>query len=137
MLVLRGGTVVDADADRTIDATDRYVAPGLIDAHVHLVLDGRADASSLDGESATAQGLRAAAHLREAVRAGITTVRDLGGPPTLAVDAREAVAHGTLAGPRVVPACSNITMTGGHGHQIGGCEVDGPTEARKAARRQL
>jgi imidazolonepropionase-like amidohydrolase len=161
MLVLSGGTVVDADGERTgdvvveddtitavgfdhgtegaetVDATDGYVVPGLIDSHVHLALDGRADTTSLRHESETALAYRASAHLREAVRAGVTTVRDLGGPSTLAMDARDAVADGTLPGPRVVPAGANITMTGGHGHHIGGCEADGPDEVRKAARRQL
>jgi len=161
MLVLSGGTVVDADGERTadvvvedetitavgfdhgaddtetIDAEGLYVAPGLVDAHVHLALDGRPDTSSLRHESETALAYRASAHLREAVRAGVTTVRDLGAPSTLAVDARDAVAEGTLEGPRVVPAGANITMTGGHGHHIGGCEADGPAEVRKAARQQL
>jgi imidazolonepropionase-like amidohydrolase len=161
MLVFRGGTVVDADgrreadvvvengeirqvsaapsvdADRTVDVSDRYVVPGLINAHVHLALDGRPDPSSMAEESGTMLAYRAAATLRGAVRAGVTTVRDLGAPSTLSVDARDAVAEGVLAGPRVVPAGATITMTGGHGHQLGGREVDSPTEARKAAREQL
>jgi len=161
MLVLSGGTVVDTDGERTadvvveddritavgfdhgveeadeIDAEDSYVVPGLVDAHVHLALDGRPDTSSLQQESETALAYRASAHLREAVRAGVTTVRELGAPSTLAMDARDAVADGVLEGPRVVPAGANITMTGGHGHHIGGCEADGPAEARKAARQQL
>jgi imidazolonepropionase-like amidohydrolase len=161
MLVLSGGTVVDADGERTadvvvedgtitavgfdhgaddaqtLDADGLYVAPGLVDAHVHLALDGRPDTSSLRHESETALAYRASAHLREAVQAGVTTVRDLGAPSTLAMDARDAVAEGTLEGPRVVPAGANITMTGGHGHHIGGCEADGPDEVRKAARQQL
>jgi imidazolonepropionase-like amidohydrolase len=161
MFVLAGGTVVDADGERTADvvveqeeitavgfdhgtgdtgtveADGLYVAPGLVDAHVHLALDGRADTTSLRHESETALAYRASAHLRGAVRAGVTTVRDLGAPSTLAMDAHDAVAEGVLEGPRVVPAGANITMTGGHGHHIGGCEADGPAEVRKAARRQL
>jgi len=161
MLVLSGGTVVDADGERTadvvveddtitavgfdhgtedadeVDAEGLFVAPGLVDAHVHLALDGRADTTSLTAEAQTMLAYRAADHLRSAVHAGVTTVRDLGAPNTLAMDARDAVAEGVLQGPRVVPAGANITMTGGHGHHIGGCEVDGTAEARKAARTQL
>jgi imidazolonepropionase-like amidohydrolase len=161
MLVVRGGTVVDAsgeraadvavedgeiaaveagagaDIDQTIDAEGAYVVPGLVDAHVHLALDGRPNTDSLTRENETMLTYRAADHLQQTVRAGVTTVRDLGGPPTLAIDAREAVAEGVLEGPRVVPAGANLTMTGGHGHQIGGGEVNGADEARKAARRQL
>jgi len=161
MLVLSGGTVVDADGERTadvvvkedeitavgfdhgadeaetVDAEGLYVTPGLVDAHVHLALDGRPDSSTLQHESETALAYRASAHLRDALQAGVTTVRDLGAPSTLAMDARDTVAEGVIEGPRVVPAGANITMTGGHGYHIGDCEADGPAEVRKAARRQL
>lgn len=160
MLVVRGGTVVDAagrreadvavedgevvavgpgldvDAERSIDATDRHVVPGLVDAHVHLVLDGRPDLESVAEEPTPLQSYRASARLRETVRAGVTTVRDLGGPGTLTVDAARAVREGVIAGPRVVAAAENITMTGGHAYR-NGREADGVAEARTAAREQL
>jgi imidazolonepropionase-like amidohydrolase len=160
MLVVRGGTVVDtagvreadvavedgtitavgsglaADADRTIDASGRFVAPGLVDSHVHLMLDGRPDPMSVAGESEAMHSYRAAARLREAVRAGVTTVRDLGAPGMVGVDAARAVEAGVLEGPRVVAAGETITMTGGHTHYTG-YEVDGAAEAREAARTQL
>ncbi len=158
MLAIRGGTVADVDgtreadvavedgrivavgevgsADETIDTSGRYVAPGLIDAHVHVTFDARPDPSSTHREPETLLALRAAANLEAAVRAGVTTVRDLGAPGTLGPDARRAVAEGVIRGPRVVPAAQNIVMTGGHGHWFGR-EADGPYEVRKAVREQL
>ncbi len=145
MHVLKNGTVVDADGVREADvgrgdtATDvsgQFVAPGLIDAHVHLMMDGRPDVATAQGESDFDHAYIAAANLRKAVEAGVTTVRDLGATGTLALDAGRAVAEGRLVGPRVLACGENVVMTGGHGHWFGR-EADGPDEARKAAREQL
>jgi imidazolonepropionase-like amidohydrolase len=162
MHVLRGGTVVDADGSREADVgladgeivavgdvdgtrreieeeTDvsgRYVAPGLIDAHVHLTMDGRPDVSDYREASTATLAFAAAENLRDALAAGVTTVRDLGTPDGIALDAKRAVAAGAIAGPRVLAAGRNVVMTGGHGHWFGR-EADGPAEVRKATREQL
>ncbi|WP_435063727.1 amidohydrolase family protein [Halobaculum sp. EA56] len=158
MHVLRNGTVVDAEGtreadvaiedgeivavgdvgrgDSETDASGRYVAPGLIDAHVHLMMDGRPDVATAQDESAFDHAYIAAANLREAVEAGVTTVRDLGANGSLAIDAGRAVEEGRIVGPRVLAAGENVVMTGGHGHWFGR-EADGPDEVRRAAREQL
>ena len=160
MLVLRGGTVVDADGareadvaveadeivavgddvpddpDEEIDASGRVVAPGLVDAHVHLTMDGRPDPSSTHGDTEAEMAYRVAATLQDALDAGVTTVRDLGAPGSVALDAARAVERGVLAGPRVLACGENVVMTGGHGHWFGR-EADGVAEVKKAAREQL
>ncbi|GAB7092863.1 amidohydrolase family protein [Halolamina litorea] len=160
MQLLEGGTIVDADGtldadvliddgtielvgdasdenvDSRIDVSGRFIAPGMIDTHVHLMMDGRPDAESVQGDSEAAMAFRAAENLRNAVRAGVTTTRDLGAAATLAIDARDAVADGQVLGPRVQAAGKNVVMTGGHGHWFGR-EADGPHEVRKAVREQL
>ena len=104
MHVLRNGTVVDADGTREADVgvedgeivavgdvgdgeteTDvsgRFVAPGLIDCHVHLMMDGRPDVATAVAESDFDRAYIVAENLRAAVEAGVTTVRDLGGTGT-------------------------------------------------------
>ncbi len=127
------------DADDSVTETDvsgRVVAPGLIDAHVHLMMDGRPDVATAVSDSDYTASYRAASNLRAAVEAGVTTVRDLGSRGPLALDAGEAVAAGDIAGPRVVACGRNVIMTGGHGNWFGR-EADGPAEVRKAAREQL
>ena len=127
--------VDDGDLER-VNASDRVVAPGLIDAHVHVMMDGRPDVSTAVSDSDYAASYRAASSLDAAVSAGVTTVRDLGSRGTLALDAGEAVADGALDGPRVLACGRNVIMTGGHGNWFGR-EADGPAEVRKAAREQL
>ncbi|WP_418285541.1 amidohydrolase family protein [Halorubrum sp. DTA46] len=165
MYLLRGGRVVDADGTRMadvavtdgeivavgedvetefdgdaepteVDVSGTVVAPGLIDAHVHAMMDGRPDVATAVGESDYTASYRTARNLRDAVETGVTTVRDLGARGRLALDAGEAVAEGTLVGPRVRACGRNVIMTGGHGNWFGR-EADGPAEVRKAAREQL
>ena len=160
MNVLRGGRVVDVDGTRAADVaiadgdivavgdidgdgdateTDvsgRVIAPGLIDSHVHVMMDGRPDVATAVSDSDYTASYRAASNLQAAVETGVTTVRDLGSRGTLALDAAEAVDTGTITGPRVVACGRNVIMTGGHGNWFGR-EADGPAEVRKAAREQL
>ncbi|ELZ38721.1 metal-dependent hydrolase family protein [Halorubrum tebenquichense] len=129
--------VDEADGEvTTVDADGRVVAPGLIDAHVHAMMDGRPDVSTAVSDSDYTASYRTASNLAAAVEAGVTTVRDLGSRGTLALDAGEAVAAGDLDGPRVLACGRNVIMTGGHGNWFGR-EADGPAEVRKAAREQL
>ena len=159
MLVLRGGTIVDAggsragdvaiaddriyevgdvsvEPEREIDVSGSYLTPGLIDCHVHLGMDGRPVVSSHRLENTFEPAYRTVDNLRGALESGVTTVRDLGGWGTHAIDAARAVETETIVGPRVVPSGEAITMTGGHGHWFGR-EADGPDEVRTAAREQL
>ncbi len=127
-----GEDAVDAETD----ASGSVVAPGLIDAHVHVMMDGRPDVATAVSESDYTASYRAAGNLRDALEVGVTTVRDLGSRGTLALDAGEAVAAGEIDGPRVLACGRNVIMTGGHGNWFGR-EADGPSEVRKAAREQL
>ena len=113
------------------------VTPGLIDAHVHLLLDASASPiANLQELSLTGRVLLAQRNMRSQLSAGVTTVRDLGGPSNVAVDLGKAVAEGRLSGPRILSSGRNLTMTGGHGHKLG-LEADGPDALRRAVRGEL
>ena len=140
-VAVEGGDIVavgDApdDADEEIDAGGQFVAPGLVDAHVHLMMDGRADPATATDDGEAALAYRATANLRDALDAGVTTVRDLGASGSVALDARRAVERGVVEGPRVLACGENVVMTGGHGHWFGR-EADGVAEVKKAVREQL
>ena len=74
--------------------------------------------------------------MRQQLTAGVTTVRDLGGPGGIAVALAKAVEAGKLTGPHVLSSGRNITMTGGHGHFLG-TEADSESAVRAAARAEL
>jgi imidazolonepropionase-like amidohydrolase len=117
----------------------RTLTPGLIDVHVHLQFDGVADFAAEGRELTPAfAALKAAANLRRHLEHGVTTVRDLGGIGGVSCDVGRAVERGMIPGPRVFAAGRALTITGGHGHNVGFArEVDGADEVRKAVREEI
>jgi imidazolonepropionase-like amidohydrolase len=128
----------DAPSDaEVIDASAYTVLPGLIDCHVHLVFSA-SDNPLRDVYQDDDQRLllRAVAAARQALGAGVTTLRDLGGRGGVTFRLRDAINDGLIRGPRILPAGSPITITGGHCHFLR-LEADDETGVRAAARRQL
>jgi imidazolonepropionase-like amidohydrolase len=80
--------------------------------------------------------LKAFKNARAFLRAGVTTVRDLGANGTMVIELARAIEHGVVEGPRIVAAGRGLTSTGGHGREIGRV-ADGVDEMRKAAREQI
>ncbi len=129
-----GAMSADAGAPADLDISGCTVLPGLIEGHAHLCFNAAADWRAVyDSDSPGRMLLRMAANAHSMVRAGITTVRDLGAPTALAIEMREAIAAGLAAGPDLVVSGAPITTTGGHCHFMGG-EADGEVEIRKAVR---
>lgn len=104
-----------------IDLGDRILLPGLMDMEVNLLMGGRGEtglASSVQDDPPTRM-LRAVGNARRTLRAGFTTVRNLGlfvktGGYLLDVALGKAIDAGWIDGPRIVPAGHAITPTGGH-----------------------
>lgn len=120
-----------------VDLGDVTLMPGLVDAHVHLVWDTSAKPHEVvERESRALTVLRCAKNAALHLRAGVTTVRDLGATDGLSIDVARAVELGLLPGPRVVAAGRAIAMTGGHGWFLGR-EADGADAVRRAAREEM
>ena len=134
-------TVTDAEPDSTdepaLNLGGKTVVPGFINCHVHLCLDGSPDPiTAWASRSLTENVLIAGKQAETTVKAGITTVRDLGGIDGVDLGLKKTINDGVIPGPRMLVSGRVLCMTGGHGHVIGR-EVDGPDEARKGAREQL
>jgi imidazolonepropionase-like amidohydrolase len=104
-----------------LDVGDLTLLPGLMDMEVNLLLGGPNHESPLNPvqDDPALRTLRAVANARRTLRAGFTTVRNLGlfvqtGGLLLDVALKKAIDFGWIDGPRVVPAGHAITPTGGH-----------------------
>jgi len=94
-----------------IDAKNQVLIPGLIDAHIHLmVVDNFEDAIYKDDQSYIA-ALATKAAERMLLR-GFTTIRDAGGPVS---GIKEAIDTKYVKGPRIFPSNAFISQTSGHG----------------------
>lgn len=162
VIVIRGNrieSVSDASSAKTpagaseMDLSKQTVLPGLIDSHTHIFLQGEDPAKGGYDANILTQGLalravRAGVAARRALEQGFTTLRDVEteGAGYGDVGIKQAINLGYIPGPRLFVVTRAISTTGGYmlegyapeldmpkGAQI----VDGPVEARKAAREQL
>ena len=104
-----------------LDLGDVTLLPGLMDMEVNLLMGGRGETLALSPvqDDPPLRMLRAVGNARRTLRAGFTTVRNLGlfvktGGYLLDVALAKAIDAGWIDGPRVVPAGHAITPTGGH-----------------------
>jgi imidazolonepropionase-like amidohydrolase len=162
VVVIRGNkieSVVDAaDAKiptgaTVIDFSHSTVLPGLIDSHTHIFLQGEVPADGgydiqLLKYPLAYRAARATVSARRALEQGFTTLRDVEteGAGYGDVGIKQAIEEGIIPGPRLFVVTRAISTTGGYplegyapeievpkGAQL----IDGPVEARKAARQQL
>src|ERR1039457_1563180 len=138
---------------KVIDLSNATVLPGLIESHTHIFLQGEDPA--LGGYDIQLlkfplayRAARATVSARRALEQGFTTIRDMEteGAGYGDVGIKMAVEQGYIPGPRIFTTTRGISTTGGYplegyapeiqvpkGVQI----IDGPVEARKAAREQM
>lgn len=99
---------------RQIDMGGKTLVPGLIDMHVHL--DSLAEVGGYNGLQYTDSfwTVVAANNARKMLRAGFTTVRNVGSGQYNDVGVKQAIDQGYATGPRIVPAGHALGATGGH-----------------------
>lgn len=93
-----------------IDAQGGTIMPGLIDTHVHIMLENP-NIFNLAQMPFSLHFYRAVDYMRRTLDAGITTVRDAGGAD---LGVKQAVEDGLVAGPRMQISISILSITGGH-----------------------
>ncbi len=163
VVLVQGNKILDAGSNlavpndaRVIDLGEATLSPGFMDAHTHLTLDFYSEnydelrLKSLEktqGEIAFDCIPRA----RATLRAGFTSVRDVGSEFFSDVALRKAIAAGLIEGPRMLVASKGIGATGGHfdrsdgfrdglfGRQMDYTDgiADGPDAIRKAVRYEV
>ena len=132
------GSVEIPDGAEQIDAKGTWLIPGLMNMHVHLglILPGKMKAE-LANESEAALALRMAAAAREALQAGVTTIRLPGDTAHADLALMRAINKGQADGPRIFSSGESLTITAGHGSKGAKRNYDGPDELVKAARTQI
>jgi len=141
---IRSGIAPPADAP-LIDLTGHTLLPGLIDMHVHL--DGRPEYGGYSSLQFTDRfwTVLGVANAERMLKAGFTTVRNVGASDYNVVGLDQAIEQGWVIGPRIVGAAHSLGATGGHcdstflppSFEVTGVAVgDGPEELRKRVREQ-
>jgi imidazolonepropionase-like amidohydrolase len=130
---------------RRIDLGEATILPGLIDMHVHLTSNpkyGGYSGLQFTDSFWVAQG---AGNAGRTLRAGFTTVRNVGSDNYADVGLKQAVEEGWIEGPRIVPVAYALGATGGHCDETflppsferkSPAMGDSPEELRKRVREQ-
>jgi imidazolonepropionase-like amidohydrolase len=151
--VYAAGTRPPPPGAEVLDLGNSTVLPGLIDCHTHIFLQGEIPAAGgydiqLLKFPAAYRAARAVVAARRALEQGFTTIRDVEteGAGYGDVGIKQAIDEGYIPGPRMFVATRAISSTGGYNLEgyapeivvpKGAQLIDGPVEARKAAREQL
>ncbi|MGZ4311100.1 MAG: amidohydrolase family protein, partial [Solirubrobacteraceae bacterium] len=127
------------DGARVLDLGGRMLIPGLINIHVHV--QGH-EPHLVHGAEPLLPGTSAhflQARLRDTLRMGVTTLRNVGSQRLQPQEARQAMRYGAFRGPRLLTCGLIISATAPGGRFYGAMyrEADGPDEMRKAVREQL
>lgn len=135
----------DLTGVEVIDLSDKFVMPGLIDAHLHVNMNGEPDPMpALGVQTLGYVTLKSAKYAEADLMAGFTTVRDEGGIGFTDIAVRDAINQGLINGPRMFCSGIPIGTTGGHcdshynpyikEEMPFGQIIDSPDAGRKAAR---
>lgn len=137
------GSITTAPDATIVDMAGATLLPGLSDSHVHLTSRSDVHGYRRLTVSTPRAAISGVANARKTLRAGFTTVRNLGAPGFADVDLKNAIDEGEVPGPRIIPAGRSLGITGGHCdsnllpyeyNQTAGGVADGPWAARNKVR---
>lgn len=157
VIVIDGATIQSIggavpEGARVLDLGDVTLLPGLFDMHTHLSIGRSNDDDILPprrfGSGPPDAALQASVNARATLLAGFTTVRECGANDFIDVALKRAIERNAAIGPRITPSGYQISMTGGHGDNVGFAPgefeltwkqgvADGPEQLLAAVRNQI
>ena len=129
-----------------IDMKGAYLLPGLSDSHVHLTSTSTDNGYQGLGVSLPRATISGVVNAERTLRAGFTTVRNVGAGGYADVALRDAIMDGDIPGPRIIPAGVALGITGGHcdtnllpfeDHDYAEGVADGPWAVRRKVRQNV
>ena len=147
---IEAGFRAPAAGDRVIDLRQGTLMPGWFDMHVHITGE-YSRTTEIDGYKLNEGDvvLDGVVYAERTLKAGFTTVRDLGDAYLASISLRKAINAGKVPGPRIVAAGKAIASTGGHADPTNGWArkfpanpgpadgvVNGVEDARQAVRQR-
>jgi imidazolonepropionase-like amidohydrolase len=147
---IENGFRTPAVGDRVIDLRNGTLLPGLFDMHVHLTSE-YSKTAEIDNykQNEGDVAIEGVMYAERTLRAGFTTVRDLGDEYRAGIALRNAINAGKVPGPRIVAAGKAIATTGGHADPTNGWArkfpanpgpddgvINSAEDARKAVRQR-
>ncbi len=119
-----------------IPGKGRWITPGFINAHVHVIMEPADPESNIKVETPQRRTIRSAENLKKYLYSGVTYIRDAGGPDYANIETQRCLREGMIEGPGMLTPVRALSITGGHGKQWARI-CDGQEEVRKAVREMV
>ncbi len=145
---IQPGEVSGTNGAKIIDLSNQFVMAGLIDSHTHILSQQEPNRREITvTRTSEYSALLGVEFGMRTLRAGFTTIRNVGGDRNAIFALRDAINEGVVMGPRIRASGQGITPTGGHGDGGGFRDdvfpephsgvCDGISECRRAVRTQI
>jgi len=143
------GFIAIANDHTLLDLRGKTLMPGLMDMHVHFGQEYQSKSKRPIKVERETSAILAAKHALVTLKAGFTTVRQVGDSGFVAISLRDLINSGYIKGPRIFTSGRSIATTGGHADQTNGKNIEsydyptaedgvinGPYEAYTAVRQR-
>ncbi|MDA7747846.1 amidohydrolase family protein [Gammaproteobacteria bacterium] len=141
---------IKVDTSNTlIDLRGYTLMPGLMDMHVHFGQEYLSKSERPGKVERETAAIMATQHAYKTLKAGFTTVRQVGDSGMVAISLRDAINAGHVIGPRIFTSGKSIATTGGHADPTNGMAsgayiyptaedgvINGPYDAYAAVRQR-
>ena len=143
------GYIKVKQTDTLIDLRGKTLMPGLMDMHVHFGQEYLSKSERPGKVERETAAIMATQHAYKTLKAGFTTVRQVGDSGMVAISLRDAIYAGHVLGPRIFTSGKSIATTGGHADPTNGMAsgaytyptaedgvINGPYDAYAAVRQR-